>query len=660
MDTLHTSLVYNNFNILNNRGCYIMSTTAITKLGLRQAALAGMYGPQITITGVKIGSNLITASSDMTDVSGKVWEGGTDYIRYQVLNDSTVLFKITLTEDIGDFNIGNIGLYLDSGDLFAIVALPAVSEKIKNNPPDVVGNRRIFNIPIVLSGIATITNLSVLIADEASIPVVANETYLPEPLVAPYSVYSVLQHTGFGAPVLAIRVDSNWWFVPAQLSVGSGYQFSSANFDTQDPPAVGDAIRFDKAAGLFRKADATNLTDGYMGFRGPNNTVVIDGRYRDPNSTEENPSFVAGLKYYADGGVQAGRLTVTPTAWYVGMAVDGDTLLLNVQDLNPATTSYPGYIQLATVDEVEAGSNNTKAVTPFAVARGASSTKANELSNGQFYNVSTSSIPSWTLYTAGESKFGYNLVPHQIGEWVEGPKNFLRLVHSIVDLNTSYTSGMFQDIPNASKYQNTTKTISFRARGSANGQRILVGAEVSFGTGGVPSSILKLTQTWINLSTDWNEYSVTFVIPTLVGVYTFGTNNDDFLRFSIGMQPNTKQYFDLDWYKVETGSFGTGIRASTPEYCLQNADQYIFGNWVFENVTLNGARVGTLNTGSANLTGATTIADTLTVNARTTFTNTVTFNNQVTLNGNVRVTGTLTCDKVIEGIARKAYYADAN
>lgn len=637
-----------------------MSTTAITKLGLRQAALAGMYGPQITITGVKIGSNLITATSDMTDVSGKVWEGGTDYIRYQVLNDSTVLFKVTLSEDIGDFNIGNIGLYLDSGDLFAIVALPAISEKVKNNPPDVVGNRRIFNIPIVLSGIATITNLSVLIADEASIPVVANETYLPDPLVAPYSAYSVLQHTSFGSPVLALRADSNWWFIPSQLSAGSGYQFSSANFDTQDPPAVGDAIRFDRVAGLFRKADATNLTDGYMGFRGPNNTIIIEGRYKDPNSTEENPSFVAGLKYYADGGVQAGKLTVTPTAWYVGMAVDGETLLLGAQDLNPATTSYPGYVQLATVDEVEAGSNNTKAVTPFAVARGASMTKANELSNGQFYNTTASTIPAWQVYSAGESKYGYNIVPHQLGDWVEGPKNFLRFVHSVVDLNTNMTSGMWQKIPNASKYQNTTKTISFRARGSANGQRVLIAAQVYFGTGGVASSTLDLTQTWINLSTDWNEYSVTFVIPTLVGVYTFGTNNDDYLAISIGMQPSTKQYFDLDWFKLETGSFGTGIRASTPEYCLQNADQYIFGNWVFEGVTLNSAYVGEMVASVAKFTGTTTIANTLNVEAKTNFTNTVTFSNQVTLNGNVRITGTLTCDRVIEGTARKAYYADAN
>ena len=55
-----------------------MSSTIITKVGLAAAARAGQYGPQIKITGVKIGSNLITPNSSMTDVSGLVWSGGAD------------------------------------------------------------------------------------------------------------------------------------------------------------------------------------------------------------------------------------------------------------------------------------------------------------------------------------------------------------------------------------------------------------------------------------------------------------------------------------------------------------------------------------------------------------------------------------------------------
>ena len=558
-----------------------MAQTLITSGGLSAAARSGLYGPQINITSVKIGSNIITPTVDMTDVSGLVWEGDTSFIKYQILNESTVLFKITLSETVGDFNIGNIGLFLDSGELFAIVALPAVSIKTKTVLPEVVGNRRIFNIPIVLSGIADIVNLSILIADEASIPVVTNESQLPDPLVAPYSAYSVLMQTSFGTPAVALRVDSNWWFLPAQLSEGEGYQFAASSFDTVDPPLVGDCVRLDKNSSLFKKADGTNITDGYLGIRGKNNTVIVDGKYTDPNSTEESPSFIMGVKYYAAGGTLAGKMTVTPTAWYIGIAVSQHSLLLKVQNISMATTTYPGNIQIASVEEVESGAVNNKAVTPFSIARGMSIPKPNELNNGQFYNVSNTSLPSWSILAGGASVFTYSVIPHQRADWKEGPNSYVRFNTAQADTSAVQNNIIYQDIPYASKYQNLTKTISFRARGSSNGQKVVIQAKINFGTGGAVSQEISLTTTFISITTEWAEYSVTFNIPQLVGVYTFGTNNNDYIRYEIGILPNVTGYYDLDWIKLETGSYGTGINASTPEYCLQSADQYVYGNWVF-------------------------------------------------------------------------------
>lgn len=622
-----------------------MSQTLISQVGLSAAARAGLYGPQISITKVKIGKDLITPTTAMTDVSGVVWEGDTSFIKYQVLNESSVLFKITLDENVGDFDVGNIGLFLESGELFAIVALPSVSKKIKNNLPDVVGNRRIYNIPIVLSGIANIVNLSILVADEASIPVVANETLLPDPLIAPYSAYSVLMHSKFGTPVIALRVDSNWWFIPAQLSEGSGYQFAASSFDTVDPPLVGECIRLDPESGLFKKADSTNLTNGYIGFRGTNNTVITSGRYTDPNSTEESPSFILGVKYYADGGLQSGKLTITPTAWYVGIACSPHSLLLDEQNISLATTSYPGNIQIATIEEVQSGQANNKAVTPYTIARGLTTAKPNELSNGQFYNVTTSSIPSWTLLQQGTSTYLMAIVPHQRQDWVEGPDNYLRFNTSVADTGSTESNCIYQRIPNASKYQNLTKTISFRSRSSVAGQRVIVKAKINFGTGGVPSPELNLITSAVIVNNQWNEFSVTFEIPQLTSIYTFGTDNNDYIEYSIGVLANETGNFDLDWVKLEVGSYATGINASTPEFCLQNTDQYIYGHWVFTNATLDG-----IDLIDSNLSGTTNIIDVLNIGATTSFTGDVTFS------GNVKVTGTLTCTNVIEGTARKAIY----
>lgn len=74
-------------------------------------------------------------------------------------------------------------------------------------------------------------------------------------------------------------------------------------------------------------------------------------------------------------------------------------------------------------------------------------------------------------------------------------------------------------------------TISFYARSSITNKRISVTMFQAYGTGGSPTATEVIPPTSpITLTSTWTKYTVTFNTNTLVGK-TFGTNNNDYLRF---------------------------------------------------------------------------------------------------------------------------------
>ena len=159
----------------------------ITDAGISALLDAGINGPKIEVTQVRIGSDLIAPSASATDVSGFVWQGDSTYIQYQILDEKTFAFKITLDESIGDFPIGNIGLFLKDGTMFTISALTTQRTNFEGGRTQ-VGNREVFMIPIVLTGVSGLIDVTVIVPDEASIPFVQTENDLPDPTLAAYSV----------------------------------------------------------------------------------------------------------------------------------------------------------------------------------------------------------------------------------------------------------------------------------------------------------------------------------------------------------------------------------------------------------------------------------------------------------------------------------------
>lgn len=318
--------------------------TTITDLGIAAALQAGLGGPEIRVNKVKIGSAIIQPNSSMTDVVDPVWEGNVDYIRYQVQDQRTFTFVVSLDEEIGDFDIGNIGLFLDDGTMFSITTMVGKERKIANNPPQ-VGNRITLAVPIVLTGISGLIDLTIMVPDENSIPFLQTEAGLPPANTAPFSVYEIIYHTELKSRCLALRGPDGWQFVTAGSADQAG-SFDPEMFATD--VKVGELVYYNPSTNLFEKANGLDDSKGYLGIKTSNYNVVSSGIY-----VNGDWDLTPGVNYYADGAPYEGKLTSVANGWYVGMATAKNTLMLgrinettlnktdSINTQNPSKDKYP-------------------------------------------------------------------------------------------------------------------------------------------------------------------------------------------------------------------------------------------------------------------------------------------------------------------------------
>lgn len=195
--------------------------TIITDFGLKKFITAGTGGPKLNITSVKIGSTILNPTSTMTDVDNMVWAGDSTYITYQILDDNTFAFVVTLDEGIGNFQVGNIGLFMEDGTMFCLTTLLYPEQKIANGSR-IIGNRLEYVIPILLSGISDAVDVSYLMSAEASLPVVRNENVLPDYRATNFSAYIVMNVSQTGLPGLAMRTQTGWSYLTAADIPGPG------------------------------------------------------------------------------------------------------------------------------------------------------------------------------------------------------------------------------------------------------------------------------------------------------------------------------------------------------------------------------------------------------------------------------------------------------
>lgn len=197
-----------------------MSRTIITNAGIAAAVAAEARGMKIAIDRFKIGSYLIPENElnpSSTSVFNEVYDSGpnTNRLSVSVLSSNTLIYRVRLDEQIGNFSIGNIGLFLTDGTLFSLTALPSVVEKRRTLGSE-TGNVLVFHIIIQINNISSVMNVSLNLIQDLQIPEVVSETNLPSPQLATSPIYYVRNFQNTNIPALATRLldpINKWHFV---------------------------------------------------------------------------------------------------------------------------------------------------------------------------------------------------------------------------------------------------------------------------------------------------------------------------------------------------------------------------------------------------------------------------------------------------------------
>jgi len=132
----------------------------------------------------------------------------------------------------------------------------------------------------------------------------------------------------------------------------------------------------------------------------------------------------------------------------------------------------------------------------------------------------------------------------------ENPKYYLRYACTAIGAAGETRKDIVFRIRGVETLSGETVTINMRAKSSTSSQiQILV--RQSFGSGGTPSTAVE-TLTLEQLTTEWEEYTVTLVIPSISGK-TLGTNDNDHLEIGIRLPLNVISEVDITNMQLNKG-----------------------------------------------------------------------------------------------------------
>ncbi len=286
--------------------------SVVTAAGLAAAAIAGVTGPKFNVIKMRIGNlsmadGIIPADTD-TDVDGFVYEADISHLRYSVVNDSQVNFTCLLGLEVGPFNIGNFGIFLDDGTMLAKVALPQAVPKTASAPPAVLGDYRTLVISLILSNDANAINFSILETTDCTIAEVADETYLPSAGSAIYNVFLCRNNTLLGVPTLAARNNGSWWYTACRDVPGEGQGVIStqpSNFLVTT--GIGKAVSLNPGTHHYDPYDGSRPP---IGMRKNNFQIVVIGPWVLGTSVTANALYYIAadgtLSTTSSGGLAVG------------------------------------------------------------------------------------------------------------------------------------------------------------------------------------------------------------------------------------------------------------------------------------------------------------------------------------------------------------------
>jgi hypothetical protein len=171
-------------------------------------------GKKLKIAAYRIGAaaNFIPTPDAINPNPTSIYQGSSDFVSSSLINEDEIRYTITLLETVGQFNVGNVMLYLGEETSGAPIlipylwgVLPAPLPKYKQDGTKSVGNRIVLNVIAKYTNVSEAFELKIIPPALASLPNVASEDDLPPPQLAVHQNYVIQNNTATGAPSLALR-----------------------------------------------------------------------------------------------------------------------------------------------------------------------------------------------------------------------------------------------------------------------------------------------------------------------------------------------------------------------------------------------------------------------------------------------------------------------
>lgn len=182
----------------------------VTDAGLAAAAVATAEGPFIHITQFRVGSAYnYTPTRAQTALQGTPLYTGTPN-SYSIISGDTVQIVCTMDTSIGDFTFGEVGLYLASGELFAIATFDTLQQKVRALG-STAGNIWRVRALVKLAQAAALVQVSI-VNSQGILEVPSFSTLaIPSAQLGGANIAIVHQNNSAGQPVLVVRDSGSKW-----------------------------------------------------------------------------------------------------------------------------------------------------------------------------------------------------------------------------------------------------------------------------------------------------------------------------------------------------------------------------------------------------------------------------------------------------------------
>jgi hypothetical protein len=191
-----------------------LPTFIITTAGLAAASVATPTGPYVHISEFRLGAgvNFVPVVGD-TDLHGSLLYSNAP-TSFNIVDNNTLDIVCVADVNIGNFQFGEIGLYMPGGVLFALASYSALQQKTQT-AGSAVGNRWIIHALLKLAQAPAIIQVTLLTV--SGLPNIASVDLLQPPIAAASNAYIGLSDDDAGNSILVTRESDYKWSFDTHL-----------------------------------------------------------------------------------------------------------------------------------------------------------------------------------------------------------------------------------------------------------------------------------------------------------------------------------------------------------------------------------------------------------------------------------------------------------